>query len=126
MPRRPQPTPQLSLNLNAPSPDVMVPDEAIRALADLLLEAVGALRSDADQGDDLAPVADSDESGRGFRHEGGPSFRFESGPRFRRDAGHRVTLSQGRFGDLMVGLAGSSLQVREPVRRSGVCATTRR
>ena len=49
MTRRPQPTPQLSLNLNAPSPGVVVPDEAIRALADLLLEAAGALRSDAQQ-----------------------------------------------------------------------------
>ena len=40
--RRPRPTNQLPLDLNAPPLNVVIPDEAVRALADLLLEAAGA------------------------------------------------------------------------------------
>lgn len=49
--RRPRPTIQLSLDLNAPPPNLVIPDEAVRALADLLLEAAGA-RPGAEHGED--------------------------------------------------------------------------
>jgi hypothetical protein len=51
MTRRPRPITQLSLDLNAPLPDVMVPDEAVQVLAHLLLEVVG-VRLTAAQAED--------------------------------------------------------------------------
>ena len=39
--RRPRLANQLSLDLNVPPLNVVIPDEAVRALADLLLEAAG-------------------------------------------------------------------------------------
>jgi hypothetical protein len=51
MTRRPRPITQLSLDLNAPLPDVMVPDEAVQVLAHLLLEAVG-VRLGVEQAED--------------------------------------------------------------------------
>jgi hypothetical protein len=51
MTRRPRLLTQFSLNLNVPPPNVVVPDEVVQALADLLLEAVGA-RSGIKDGED--------------------------------------------------------------------------
>ncbi len=54
MPSRPQPRPQLSLDLDPrpPAPPVAVPEEAVQALAELLLAALGPVLRPPGGGDE--------------------------------------------------------------------------